>query len=148
VDEKALMRTTQGTEAAAFKSLSQAYLERGPDDEYQVKKKDEEEYKPAAKPALKKAAGYADQQRKKRDSAVKRAEKEAHEKAALEAAIEQGKSIYDHGRSYTIRGRSYQHCAEADRRVVGQLRKGSGEPKEGFLRVRIQGRVQRVSKQG
>ena len=51
---------TQGTEAAPFKSLLQAYLERGPDDEYQVKKKDGEEYKPAAKSALKKAASYAD----------------------------------------------------------------------------------------
>jgi asparaginyl-tRNA synthetase len=58
-----------------------------------VKKKDGEEYKPAAKSALKKAVSYADQQRKKRDAAAKRAEKEAHEKAALEAAIEQAKSI-------------------------------------------------------
>jgi asparaginyl-tRNA synthetase len=84
---------TQGTKAAPFKSLSQVYLERGPDDEYQVKKKDGEGYKPAAKSALKKAASYANQQRKKRDAAAKRAEKEAHEKAALEAAIEQAKSI-------------------------------------------------------
>jgi tRNA synthetases class II (D, K and N) len=88
------MRTTlKATEAAPFKSLSKAYLERGPDDEYQVKKKDGEEYKPAAKSALKKPASYADQQRKKRDAAANRAEKEAHEKAALEAAIEQAKSI-------------------------------------------------------
>ena len=138
---------TQGTEAAPFKSLSQAYLERGPDDEYQVKKKDGEEYKPAAKSALKKAASYADQQRKKRDAAAKRAEKEAHEKAALEAAIEQAKSIKI-TEDPALPEAVLINIAEADPRVVGQLRKSSDEPKEGVLRVRVQGRVQRVAKQG
>jgi asparaginyl-tRNA synthetase len=138
---------TQGTEAAPFKSLSQAYLERGPDDEYQVKKKDEEEYKPAAKSALKKAASYADQQRKKRDAAAKRAEKEAHEKAALEAAVEQAKSIKI-TENPALPEAVLINIAEADPRVVGQLRKSSDEPKEGVLRVRVQGRVQRVAKQG
>src|SRR5436190_3401327 len=84
---------TQGTEAAPFKSLIQAYLERGPGNEYHVQKKDEKEYKPAAKSALKKAVNFAEQQRKKRDAAAKRAEKEAHNQAALDAAIEQAKNI-------------------------------------------------------
>jgi asparaginyl-tRNA synthetase len=144
--EEALMRTTLKALRLHFKSLSQAYLERGPDDEYQVKKKDGEEYKPAAKSALKKAASYADQQRKKRDAAAKRAEKEALEKAALEAVIEQAKSIKI-TEDPTLPEAVLINIAEADPRVVGQLRKSSDEPKEGVLRVRVQGRVQRVAKQ-
>lgn len=38
-----------------FKNLSQAYLQHGPENDYQVKKKDEEEYKPAAESTLRKA---------------------------------------------------------------------------------------------
>ena len=138
---------TQGTDATPFKSLSQAYLEHGPDNEYKVKKKDEEEYKPAAKSALKKAAHYADQQRKKRDAAAKRAEKEAQEKAALDAAIEQAKSIKI-TEDPTLPEAVLINIAEVDPKVIGQLRKSSDEPKEGVLRVRVQGRVQRVAKQG
>ncbi len=138
---------TQGTESTPFKSLSQAYLEHGPDNEYQVKKKDGEEYKPAAKSALKKASNYADQQRKKRDAAAKRAEKEALEKAALEAAIEQAKSIKI-TEDPTLPKAVLINIAETDPNIIGQLRKSSDEPKEGVLRVCVQGRVQRVAKQG
>jgi asparaginyl-tRNA synthetase len=138
---------TQGTEAAPFKSLSEAYLERGSDNEYQVKKKDEDEYKPAAKSALKKAANYADSQRKKRDAAAKRAEKEAQEEAARRAALEQAKNIKI-TEDPALPDAVLINIAETDPKVIGPLRKSSDEPKEGVLRVRVQGRVQRVAKQG
>jgi asparaginyl-tRNA synthetase len=138
---------TQGTESTPFRSLFQAYLEHGPDNEYQVKKNDGEEYKAAAKSALKKAANYASQQCKKREAAAKRAEKEALEKAALEAAIEQAKSIKI-TEDPTLMKAVLINIAETDPKVIGQVRKSSDEPKEGVLRVCVQGRVQRVAKQG
>jgi len=50
---------TQGTEASPFKTLPYVYVEKGgADNEYLVKKAGEDEYKPAAKAALKKAANW------------------------------------------------------------------------------------------
>ena len=54
-----------GTEASPLKNLQEAYITHGPDNDFQVKKKGEDEFKPAAKSALKKAANFAEQQRKK-----------------------------------------------------------------------------------
>jgi asparaginyl-tRNA synthetase len=138
---------TPGTQAAPFKSLQQAYLEHGADNEYQVKKKDDEEYKPAAKSALKKAVNYADIQRKKRDAAAKRAEADAKNQAAIDAALEQAKNIKI-TEDAELPKAILISLAETEPKVIGQLRKSSDEPKEGVIRVRVQGRVQRVAKQG
>jgi asparaginyl-tRNA synthetase len=139
---------TRGTEAAPFKSLLQAYLKFGPDYEYYVKK-EEEEYKPAAKSALKKAVKFAEQQQKKREA---RAEKDAQDNAALEATIERAKNIkitQDPALPEAVLIR----LNETDPSIIGQLRKRGQEPidletKDSAVRVRIQGRVQRVAKQG
>ncbi|KAJ9196103.1 hypothetical protein DTO164E3_6229 [Paecilomyces variotii] len=138
---------TQGTEAAPFKSLQEAYLVRGADNEYQVKKKGEEEYKPAASSALKKAVKYADVQRKKREQAAKQAEKKAEEEAAREAILEQAKNIKI-SEDESLPKAVLINIAETDPKVIGKLRKNKDEPKEGVVRVRVQGRVQRLAKQG
>ena len=49
-----------GTQTLPFNSLLQAFACHGADDEYLVKKKGEEAYKPAARAAWKKAASYAE----------------------------------------------------------------------------------------
>ncbi|RYP08947.1 hypothetical protein DL764_001558 [Monosporascus ibericus] len=138
---------TSGTESSPFKSLGEAFLALGSDNEYRVKKKDDEEYKPAAKSALKKAAAYVEAQQKKRIAAAKRAEKESQEEAAREAALEEAKKIplvEDPSLPQAI----LVNITETDPNVVGQLRKSQDEPKEGVRRVRVQGRVHRVAKQG
>ncbi|KAI5466649.1 hypothetical protein BGZ63DRAFT_369169 [Mariannaea sp. PMI_226] len=138
---------TAGTEAAPFKSLLEAFFLHGPETEYQVKKKDDEEYKPAAKSALKKAVAYAAGQRKKLEAAAKRAEKEAQEEAARLAVLEEAKKIKivdDPALPEPVR----ISLAEVDSSVIGVLRKNKDEPTEGVKRVRVQGRVNRVAKQG
>lgn len=139
---------TVGSEVAPFKSLLEAFFHHGPDgNEYQVKKKGDDEYKPAAKAALKKAVNYAAQQRKKLEAAAKRAEKEAQEEAAREAVLEEAKKlkIVD---DPALPAPVSIGLADVDEAVIGVLRKKEGEPTEGSKRVRVQGRVQRVAKQG
>jgi asparaginyl-tRNA synthetase len=139
---------TPGTEAAPFKSLTEAYVRQGAEHEYRVKKAGEDEYKPAAKAALKKAVNYADQQRKKREAALKRADKEAQDEAARDAALEAAKGIVitedpDLPKAVPI------GLAETDATIIGQLRKtGEDESSTKAVRVRVQGRVRRVAKQG
>ncbi|KAF4469532.1 asparaginyl-trna synthetase [Fusarium albosuccineum] len=138
---------TQGTESSPFKSILEAFYRHGAETEYQVKKKDDEEYKPAAKAALKKAANYAAQQKKKLEAAAKRAEKDAQEEAARLAVLEQAKKIQivdDPALPTPVR----INLADTDSAVIGQLRKSKDEPTEGVKRVSVQGRVQRVAKQG
>ncbi|KAH6898970.1 hypothetical protein B0T10DRAFT_535437 [Thelonectria olida] len=138
---------TAGTEAAPFKSLLEAFFHHGAETEYQVKKKDDDEYKPAAKAALKKAVNYAAQQRKKLEAAAKRAEKEAQEEAARLAVLEEAKKlkIVD---DPSLPAPVHIGLADVDPSVIGVLRKKEGEETEGVKRVRVQGRVQRVAKQG
>ncbi|KEY71676.1 hypothetical protein S7711_02911 [Stachybotrys chartarum IBT 7711] len=138
---------TPGTEAAPFKTVSEAYVVHGADSEYVVKKKGDDEFKPAAKSAMKKAVSYADQQRKKREAAAKRAEKEAQDEAAREAVLEQAKNIKI-SEDTELPPAKLISLGETDPKVLGQLRKAEGDPKEGVVRVRILGRVQRVAKQG
>ena len=136
-----------GTEASPLKNLQEAYITHGPDNDFQVKKKGEDEFKPAAKSALKKAANFAEQQRKKQEAAAKRAEKEAQEEAAREAALEAAKNIKiteDDALPKAV----LIKLSDTDPKFIGQLRKSADEPKEGVIRVRVQGRVQRVAKQG
>lgn len=137
----------QGTESAPYKTIFEAFFRHGAESEYQVKKKDDEEYKPAAKSALKKATSYAAQQKKKLEAAAKRAEKEAQEEAAREAVLEEAKKIKivnDPSLPEPVR----INLGETDAAVVGVLRKSKDEPAEGVKRVSVQGRVQRVAKQG
>jgi asparaginyl-tRNA synthetase len=136
-----------GTEDSPFNSLSEAFLRHGPEREYRVKKKEDEEYQPATKSALKKAANYAVAQRKKRQAAATRAEREAEEAATVEAALTQAKDI-----KITENPELPQavliNIGKTDPHVIGKLRKSSDEPKEGVLRICVQGRVYRVAKQG
>ncbi|KAJ4308939.1 hypothetical protein N0V84_011795 [Fusarium piperis] len=149
VDEEAGsdLLEVQGTESAPYKTILEAFLRHGPESDYRVKKEGDNEYKPAAKSALKKAASYAAQQKKKLEAAAKRAEKEAQEEAAREAVLEEAKKIKivnDPSLSEPVR----INLGETDAAVIGVLRKSKDEPAEGVKRVSVQGRVQRVAKQG
>ncbi|KAK7431597.1 hypothetical protein QQZ08_001815 [Neonectria magnoliae] len=138
---------TPGTLSEPFKSLLEAFVRHGADADYQVKKKDDEEYKPATKSGLKKAAAYAAQQRKKLESAAARAEKDAEQEAARLAVLEEAKNIKivdDPSLPKPVR----IALAATDPAIIGQLRKSQDDPQDGVSRVRIQGRVQRVAKQG
>lgn len=138
---------TPGTVSGPFKSLLEAFVRHGPEAEYQVKKKDDDEYKPAAKSGLKKATAYAAQQRKKSEAAATRAEKETQQEAARLAVLEEAKNIKivdDPSLPAPVR----INLAERDPSVIGRLRKTQDEPQDGVVRVRVQGRVQRVAKQG
>jgi len=137
---------TAGTEAAPFKTLSQAFLEHGPDNEYLVKKKDDEEYKPAAKAALKKAVNFVATHRKKQEAAAARAEKEAQEKAAREAVLEKAKELKI-TEDPSLPKPVHISLGETDVNVIGPLRKSGSEAGDS-KRVLVQGRVQRVAKQG
>ncbi|EGP86740.1 asparagine--tRNA ligase [Zymoseptoria tritici IPO323] len=71
IDEEVGQDTQEvdGSEAKPFKTVQYAYLQHTDQAQYQVKKKEGDEpeatWKPAAKAALKKAANYADAQKKK-----------------------------------------------------------------------------------
>jgi asparaginyl-tRNA synthetase len=138
---------TAGTEAAPFKSLPEAFYRHGAELEYQVKKSGEEEFKPAAKAALKKAVNYVAQQKKKLEAAAKRAEKEAQEEAARAAVLEEAKNIKITDDPALPKPVSIL-LDETDPAKIGTLRKSKDEPSEGVVRVSVQGRVNRVAKQG
>jgi len=138
--------TTDGSESSPFKSLTQAYLRNGPESEYRVKKINDD-FKPAAKAALKKAANYASRQRKKDEDACTRSEMEAQRESARQAVLEKAKNIKI-AEDPALPKAVLIDIAEADPKVIGQLRKNENEPKEGVRRVRVQGRVNRVAKQG
>lgn len=140
---------TQGTEASPFKSLAQAYSSHGAGNEYQVRKRGDQVFRPAAKAALKKVVNYADAQRKKREAAAKRAGKDEQEATAVEAAI----AVAQHANiaeDPSLPEATLIDIGMTDSKVIGRLRKTSDEPlQEGAARrVRVQGRVYRVAKQG
>ena len=137
---------TPGTLSEPFKSLLEALVRHGVDADYQVKKKDDEEYKPATKSSLKKATAYATQQRKKLESAAARAEKDAEQEAARLAVLQEAKNIKIVDDPSLPKPVSIS-LAATDPAIIGQLRR-SHDPQDGVLRVRVQGRVQRVAKQG
>lgn len=137
---------TDGSEPSPFQSLAGAYLRFGTDHEYVVKKKDDEEYKPAAKSALKKAASYVEVQRKKQAAALKRAEQEAEDQATLLATLEQAKQIKI--TEDTSLPEAVLTClSETDPKIIGPLRKNTDSSPHG-CRLKVQGRVFRVAKQG
>lgn len=138
---------TPGTLSEPFKSLLEAFVRHGVDSDYQVKKKDDEEYKPATKSALKKATTYAAQQRKKLESAAARAKTDAEQEAARLAVLEEAKKIKildDPSLAKPVR----ISLSATDPAIIGRLRKSQDDTQDGVLRVRVQGRVQRVAKQG
>ena len=110
-------------------------------------KKVNDDFKPAAKTALKKAANYASRQRKKDEDASTRSEMEARRENARLAVLEKAKDIKI-TEDPALPKAVLINIAETDPKVIGQLRKSENEPKEGVLRVRVQGRVNRVAKQG
>jgi asparaginyl-tRNA synthetase len=136
-----------GTTDFPFKSLGQAYLTNGSGHEYQVKK-DEDGYKPAAKAAVKKAMKFASIQEKKREAADKRAQQEASEKAELDQVLERAKAITI-SPDPSLPEAVLIGLDETDPSIIGQLRKEDmQQPDKRTVRVRVQGRVHRVAKQG
>jgi asparaginyl-tRNA synthetase len=133
---------TRGSDVLPFRTLSQAYLQHSPSDEFKVKKAKEDEYKPASKSALKKATSYAAQQQKK---AANAASNEAAQEAAQQAAVEQAKTIKieeDPSLAVALQIR----LNDTDPKIIGKLRKSKDDT--GVVRVKVQGRVNRVAKQG
>lgn len=96
---------TRITEQAPFKSLQHAYLQHTNTVEYLVKKREaepavdgaepikKEEWKPAAKAALKKAANFADQQKKKDAKAAELAIREKKLEEERQKVLEEAKKI-------------------------------------------------------
>ena len=140
-----------GTKDFPFKSLAQAYGTNGPEYEYQVRK-DDEGYKPAAKAGLKKAMKLAALQEKKRDVADKRAKQEANDKIELDQALERAKAIRISPDS-SLSEALLISLNETDPNIIGRLRRADAdqtqhESEQQTVRVRVQGRVHRVAKQG
>lgn len=136
----------RGTEAAPYKTLNQAFIDKGEDNDFQVKKAGEDEYKPAAKSALKKAVNFAKQHQKKLAAAAERAEREKQEAAAREAVLEKAKNIKI-SEDESLPPAVAISLDETDPKIIGTLRK-SGDEAGSAVRVSVQGRVQRVAKQG
>ena len=99
IDEDAGRDSTEadGSASAAYKSVQFAYLQHADQATYQVKNKEkgegEPEWKPAAKAALKKAANYADQQKKKAAKEKEMAVRLKKEQDDRELALEETKKI-------------------------------------------------------
>lgn len=129
--------------------MAQAFLKHGADNEYRVKKKGDEDLKPATKAALKKVVNYTEAQRKKREAAAKRVEKKGQETVAAEAALAAAQNIHI-AEDPSLSKATLIDMGETDPKVIGRLRKSQDEPpQEGaFRRVRVQSRVYRVAKQG
>src|ERR1700753_330256 len=96
VDEEVGQDTSEadGSESKPFKSVQYAYLQHADQAQYLVKKKEgndeDTSYKPAAKAALKKAANFADAQKKKagkeRELAIRQQKEDVERQRALEEA--------------------------------------------------------------
>ena len=134
--------STRGSDTLPFRTLSQAYLQHSPDDEYKVKKANEDEYKPASKLALKKATSYAAQQQRK---AANAANMEAAQEAAQRAALAQAKTIKIEEDPSLAVARPIR-LNDTDPKIVGKLRES--EDDTGVVRIKVQGRVTRVAQQG
>lgn len=98
IDEEVGQDTTEvdGSQAKPYKSVQFAYLQHLDQASYLVKKKegdDEPEYKPAAKAALKRAANYADQQKKKAGKEKELALRQAKEEEERQKVFEEAKKI-------------------------------------------------------
>lgn len=94
--------TADGSQAKPYKSVQFAYLHHADQAQYLVKNKDKgegegesdrQEWKPAAKAALKKAANYAEQQKKKAGKEKELALRQQKEQEEREKALEEAKKI-------------------------------------------------------
>ncbi|KAI7217849.1 asparaginyl-tRNA synthetase [Hortaea werneckii] len=157
VDEAVGFDSTEGdgSQAKPYKSVSYAYLQHGGETTYLVKNKEkgegEPEWKAAAKAALKKAANYADQQKKKAGKEAELAIRQKKEQEERERALEEAKKIVI---------KEDPNLPKAVRINLGETRPevvklGNGErpkdvdysaPNRGS-RVRVFGRVHRERKQ-
>lgn len=86
-----------GSQAKPFKTLSFAYLQHTDQAQYLIKNadkaEDEPDWKPAAKAALKKAANYADAQRKKASKEKELVLRQQKEQEERDHALEEAKKI-------------------------------------------------------
>lgn len=157
VDEDVGLDTTEadGSQSKPYKSVQFAYLQHTDQASYLVKNKekgeDEPAWKPAAKAALKKAANYADAQKKKAGKEKELALRQQKEHEEREKALEEAKKIVIEEDS-TLPKAVRINLAETRPEIV---KLGSGErtkdvdyssPARG-TRVRVFGRVHRERKQ-
>lgn len=125
---------SQGFEIVFFKFFFQVYFEYGVDNEYKVKKKDDEEYKLVVKVVMKKVVSYVDQQCKKKEVVVKCVDKEVVDKVVFEVVFEVVKNIKifeDFVLFKVVKINLY----EIDFKIIGQLRKSKDELVEGVVCV-------------
>ena len=140
----ALANGATGEQSSPYQSLTEAFLHHSAEVEYRVRKDGEEEYQPAAKSALKKAASYAKQQQKKQEAAAKRAEEKEVQDAALVKAARSTKIT----ENLNLPAAVLINVGDTKLEKIGLLRKSEHEPEQGVKRIRVQGRVHRVAKQG
>ncbi|KAK5137970.1 hypothetical protein LTR08_005767 [Meristemomyces frigidus] len=158
IDEEIGVDTAEadGSQAKPYKSVQFAYLQHTDQASYLVKNRDkgedaQPEWKAAAKAALKKAANYADAQKKKAGKEKELAVRQQKEQADRDAALEEAKKIVLHEDA---------SLPTAVRISLGEKRAeivklGSGErtqevdeaSKARGTRVRVFGRVHRERKQ-
>jgi asparaginyl-tRNA synthetase len=143
-----------GSQAKPFKTVQYAFLQHADKAAYLVKNKDEEdasEWKPAAKAALKKAANFADAQRKKAAKEQELAVRQRKEQEDREKALEEAKKIVIK-EDTTLPAATKINLGEKRPEVV---KLGSGERSKDVdyasekrgTRVRVFGRVHRERKQ-
>lgn len=147
--------SAQGTEQSPYKSVQYAYLQQGAAVEYLVRKREaapgqdgaepvtEAEWKPAAKAALKKAANFADAQKKKAAKEKELAIREKKLEEERQKVLEEAKKIVITEDTSLPKAVKIK-LDEKDPAVV-KLRKPDNE--EHGTRVRVFGRVHRERKQ-
>jgi asparaginyl-tRNA synthetase len=136
-----------GSQSKPFKSVQYAFLQHGDKAQYLAKKKEGDEneatYKPAAKAALKKAANYADAQRKKAGKERELAIRQQKEDEEREKALEEAKKIVI--KEDTSLPKAVRINLGETREEVVKL--GTDDGKQKGTRVRVFGRVHRERKQ-
>ncbi len=134
-----------GTETKPFKTVSYAYLQSEGKAQYLVKKRDADDekatYTPAAKAALKKAANYADVQKKKQGKERELALRQQGEEEERRRALEEAKKIVIK-EDETLPKAVKINLGETKSEIV---KLGSGDASG--TRVRVFGRVHRERKQ-
>ena len=157
VDEEVGQDSTDadGSQSKPYKSVGFAYIQHVDQVQYVVKRKEEGEeeasYKPAAKAALKKAANYADAQRKKAGKERELALRQNNEEAERRKALEEAKKIVI--KEDASLPKAVKISLGEDRPEIVKL--GSGERSKEVdysgadrgTRVRVFGRVHRERKQ-
>jgi asparaginyl-tRNA synthetase len=149
IDEEAGQDSSEadGSQSKPFKSVQYAFLRHGDQAQYLSQRKEGNEaeatYKPAAKAALKKAANYADAQRKKAGKEQELALRQQKEEEDRRQALEEAKKIVI---------KEDTSLPKAAKINLGEKRAefvklGSDDGKQKGTRVRVFGRVHRQRKQ-